>query len=118
MGIFPVWGYQLIIGIALAHFFKLNKALFVVAAHISVPPMIPLIIFLSYHFGALLLNNPVAAGPFSKSFSLDSIKDNMLQYLVGSIALSIVAAIMFGLVAFLVLKLFPLKKKQLYTFNY
>ena len=45
MGIFPIWGFQLLIGIPLAVFFKLNKVLFITAANISIPPMIPFIIY-------------------------------------------------------------------------
>ena len=36
----------------LAILFKLNKALVIIAANISIPPMIPVIIFLSYKAGA------------------------------------------------------------------
>ena len=35
MGIFPIWGFQLIIGIPLAILFKMNKVLFIVFANIN-----------------------------------------------------------------------------------
>ncbi len=38
MGIVPIWGFQLAIGIPLAIAFRMNKALFLLAAHISVFP--------------------------------------------------------------------------------
>jgi uncharacterized protein (DUF2062 family) len=113
MGIFPVWGYQLIIGISLAHVLKLNKALFVVAAHISIPPMIPVIIFLSYHLGGYLMGSKNTSSPFSKNFSFEMIKHNMVQYVVGSIVLAVLASLLFGIISLIILKLFPLKKKQI-----
>src|SRR6185312_8995913 len=57
MGIFPVWGFQLLIGIPIAVLFRLNKVLFIAAANISIPPMIPVIIFLSYYFGSFFVQN-------------------------------------------------------------
>ena len=42
MGIIPIWGYQLITAIALAYLLRLNKLIVIVAANISIPPMIPL----------------------------------------------------------------------------
>ena len=55
MGIVPIWGYQLVTAIALAYLFRLNKLLVIVAANISLPPMIPLILYLSYLTGSLVL---------------------------------------------------------------
>ena len=41
MGIVPLWGYQMLITLFLAHLFRLNKVIALVAANISIPPMIP-----------------------------------------------------------------------------
>jgi len=53
MGIVPIWGFQLLVGIPLAVYFRMNKVLFLTAANISLPPFIPFIIFGSYKFGGL-----------------------------------------------------------------
>jgi glycosyltransferase involved in cell wall biosynthesis len=37
MGIIPLWGFQLLIGIPLAVLFRMNKVLFIAAANISIP---------------------------------------------------------------------------------
>ena len=42
---------------------------------------------------------------FSKTITLDSIKNNLLQYIYGSITLAIVAGIVFGILTFIFLKL-------------
>jgi len=109
MGIVPIWGFQLVTAIFLAILFKLNKPLVIVAANISIPPMIPVIIFLSYKMGACWMGANAMQLDFSKSISISSIKQNLLQYVYGSITLAIVAALIFGLLTFILLKLFGKK---------
>ena len=110
MGIVPLWGFQLAIAIFLAIFFKLNKPLVIIAANISIPPMIPVIIFLSYKVGALWMGANAMQIDFTNAITLDSIKHNLIQYIYGSISLAIAAAIVFGLLTFIFLKWFG--KKQ------
>jgi uncharacterized protein (DUF2062 family) len=105
MGIIPIWGFQLAAAIFLAILFRLNKALVVVAANISIPPMIPLIIFLSFKMGAFWMPGPATRLDFSKAINLATIQKNLLQYIFGSITLAVVAAIAFGLLTFVFLKL-------------
>ncbi len=110
MGIIPIWGFQLVAAIFLAILFKLNKPLVIVAANISIPPMIPAIIFLSYKMGAFWMGANAMQIDFSSAITLDSIKKNLLQYIYGSITLAVVAAVVFGLLTFIFLKL--IGKKQ------
>jgi len=105
MGIIPIWGFQLVAAIFLAVLFNLNKPLVIIAANISIPPMIPVIIFLSYKMGTFWMGDKAMQISFSKTITLDSIKHNLLQYIYGSISLAIVAAIIFGLLTFIFLKL-------------
>ncbi len=111
MGIIPIWGFQLAAAIFLAILFKLNKPLVIVAANISIPPMIPVIIFLSYKIGAYWMGANAMQINFSNALSLDSIKNNLVQYIYGSITLAIVAAIVFGLLTFIFLKLIEKKRR-------
>ncbi|RZJ27747.1 MAG: DUF2062 domain-containing protein [Chryseobacterium sp.] len=104
MGIVPLWGLQLIIAIALAFLFKLNKVLVVIAANISIPPMIPLVIFGSYQTGRWWMGDKAVDMPFSSKIDLETIKLNLLQYIYGSITLAILAGITFGLVTYIILK--------------
>ena len=110
MGIVPIWGFQLAAAIFLAILFKLNKPLVIVAANISIPPMIPVIIFLSYKVGALWMGNNAMQIDFSSNITLQSIKKNLQQYILGSITLAIIAALVSGLITFIFLKL--IGKKQ------
>ena len=109
MGIVPLWGFQLVTAIFLAVLFRLNKALVIIAANISLPPMIPVIIFASYKMGACWMGQNALQMGFSKSISLDSIKQNLQQYIYGSITLAILAGFFFGLLTFVILKSFNRK---------
>lgn len=102
MGIFPIWGYQLIVGITLSHLLKLNKAIFVVAANISIPPMIPLIIFLSYETGAWLVSDPKHDLFFKEGISFESVKDNLVQYLAGAVVFSLFMGIAAGIISYII----------------
>lgn len=101
MGIFPVWGYQLLLGLTLTHFLKLNKALFVVAANISIPPMIPFIIYGSYKTGAFLVAEPRNDLFFHSGIDFDNIKANLFQYLAGAVALAAIMGLLATLLTFL-----------------
>ena len=105
MGIIPIWGFQLVTAIFLAILLKLNKPLVIVAANISIPPMIPVIIYSSYKTGAFWMGANAMQMDFSKSITLESIKKNLVQYIYGSITLAISAGIAFGLLTFIFLKL-------------
>lgn len=105
MGIIPIWGFQLLAAIFLAVLFKLNKPLVIVAANISIPPMIPFIIYGSYKMGAFWMGANAMQIRFSRSITLESIKNNLVQYIYGSITLAIIAGIIFGMLTFIFLKL-------------
>lgn len=110
MGIFPIWGYQLIVGLTLCHLMRLNKAIFVVAAHISIPPMIPVIIYASYILGGLFVANPQHDIFFSQGLTADAVKENLVQYLIGAVALSIGMGILTGLISYGYLKVSRARK--------
>lgn len=112
MGIVPIWGFQLVVAIFLALLFKLNKPLVIIAANISIPPMIPLIIYLSYKVGAFWMGAHAQELHFDRSISLDTIQKNLQQYIYGSISLAVLAGLLFGLATFVLLKLFTKKKAQ------
>ena len=97
MGILPIWGFQLLVGVPISVYFKMNKVLFLTAANISLPPLIPFIIFFSYKFGGLFYKNGVQLDSI-KDISLDSINKNFVQYFLGGSLLAISAgALSFGI---------------------
>ena len=106
MGIVPIWGFQLAAAIFLSIIMRLNKALVIVAANISIPPMIPLIIFLSYKMGSYWMGPGALDVNYSQSITIQTINNNLQQYLYGSVTLAVVAAIVFGLGSYILLKIF------------
>jgi uncharacterized protein (DUF2062 family) len=109
MGIVPIWGFQLVAAIFLAHLLRLNKALVIIAANISIPPMIPLIIFLSYKMGGYWLKDTGVDFQFSQGITVASITKNLEQYIYGSVTLAVSAGLLFGGILFLLLKIFKRK---------
>lgn len=103
MGIFPVWGFQMLIAVALAIPLKLNKAIVLIAANISVPPIIPFIIYFSFLTGAALLGGH-AFPELSSDLSFDDVKDDLLQYYLGAVVLAIVSGIGAWAISWSVLK--------------
>ena len=55
VGILPVWGFQMMVGIAIAQFFGLNRLVVLATSNISLPPMIVGILYGSYLCGSLIL---------------------------------------------------------------
>ncbi len=104
IGIAPFWGFQTILSLSLAVLFRLNKALSFAFSNISIPPMIPLIIFGSLKVGSFFVGNTKPLH-FDHALTLDVVKSNLSQYLVGSFVLATVAAIVFGVGSYLLLSL-------------
>ncbi|MCL1933372.1 MAG: DUF2062 domain-containing protein [Candidatus Azobacteroides sp.] len=106
MGIIPVWGYQMVVAFALAHLLKLNKAIALVSSNISIPPMIPLILYGSYRTGIFIAGD---SSDFDISF--DAVRQNIFQYLIGSLVFAAVCAVIFGIIVYLLLNIFRKKGK-------
>ena len=112
MGIIPIWGFQLIVAIFLSVVLKLNKVLVILFANISIPPVIPFVIYASYKVGAYWMPGSAHDISFSKSLSLSAIRYNFSQYLLGSVTLAIVSGLAAGLLTFGLLKIFKKKPRK------
>ena len=112
MGIIPIWGFQLITGIALCHLWKINKAIFITAAHISVAPLVPFVVYLSFLTGGIVLNEPGSIREFASLVSPEVIKQNLFQYVIGSVVLAVVAGLFFGLFSYFCMLLFSKIKRR------
>lgn len=105
IGIAPFWGFQTVLVIFLAVFLKLNKALAFAFSNISIPPMIPFVIYGSMKVGSIFIDDKKEILIKNESV-FNTIKDNLLQYVVGSLFLATVASILFGFASYLLLSLF------------
>jgi glycosyltransferase involved in cell wall biosynthesis len=114
MGIIPIWGYQFVSALILAHFLKLNKAIVGLAAQISVPPMIPFLIFGSLKTGQFVLGHDMKS-IFNKEVNTvseiwNAMKLHLVEYLVGSVVFAVVMAVLLGVISFIILKSIGSKK--------
>lgn len=88
-GIIPIWGYQMVFAGLSAHFMRLNKIVAIVFSNVSIPPMIPFILYGSMVAGAWMLN---IDNIFSiDNVSLQSVGQSLCQYLIGSVALATIS---------------------------
>ena len=101
MGIVPAWGYQMLITLFLAHLLRLNKVIAIVAANISIPPMIPFLLYGSYATGCKVLGEPVNLHLNELSFA--NVKSVIEQYLIGSIIFAVVCSLVAGVISFALL---------------
>lgn len=105
MGIVPIWGFQMMAALGLAFAFKLNKPLVILASNISIPPMIPIILYLSHWMGKFWMGDQGTVLSYSQEITLQLLQDSMFQYVLGSFTLAILAGTCVGLLAFLSLKI-------------
>ena len=105
MGIFPIWGFQMLTAVFLAAFFRLNKAVVLIAANISIPPVIPFLLYLSFLTGSLILNQTISID-FDPQFDMKNIRSNLFQYYIGAVVFASIAGIVGGLFSYLLLLIF------------
>ncbi|MGE7776920.1 DUF2062 domain-containing protein [Chitinophaga sp. NPDC101104] len=117
MGIFPVWGFQMLIAVVIAQLLKLNKALVLIASNISIPPMIPFILLGSMQMGRFFVKEDTTWWLFKigSNISFDDVKQNLFQYITGSITLAVAAGLVAGLVTWLALSVFRRKRAAAQT---
>jgi glycosyltransferase involved in cell wall biosynthesis len=106
-GIVPIWGYQMIVAGVTAHYLKLNKVLTLISSNISIPPMIPFILYGSFYTGGILLGADTRLS-FSE-ISFDEVYKDIVQYVFGALALSICCGIIAYVLTFVSLLLFKRK---------
>ncbi len=108
MGIIPIWGYQLVSAIFLAYLFKLNKTIVIISANISLPPLIPFILFVSVKTGELVLDVNTGLN-FHSEITFEVIKSLLKVYVVGSIVFAIIMSLFSGFLSWLLLTIFRKK---------
>jgi len=109
IGLSPIFGFHTVAVLALAVLFKLNKVIAFAFSNISFPPFIPFILYASLQLGAFITGEELI-------FSMDEMVENqgfithLKTYIIGSISLSILGAILFGTIAYFIFKIFDQKK--------
>jgi len=110
IGVTPIWGWQMVVAFGIAHLLKLNKFVTLATANISLPPLIPLILFLSYFAGGIVLGTGSSHLGWHAGLTFDWVKHNFLQYLIGSLFLGFSLALVFGVSSYILLRIFRKNK--------
>jgi len=105
MAVAPVWGWQMAIALGIAITFKLNKIITLAVSNISIPPMIPIILYLSYISGGLVMGKG-AGLDFDSGITLAFVTENLFQYVVGSLLFGLILAFVMGLITYIALIIF------------
>lgn len=80
------------------------------SSQLTFPPLIPFVIFLSMMVGAPFTQTPVNFE--NATFDFNFIKQNLVQYIIGSVILSVTCAVVFGFAAYFILNFFNAKRKS------
>jgi len=105
-GVLPIWGWQLAVAIFLAYVLRLNKMVVITTANISIPPMIPFILYLSYITGGLILGDNATYIKFSTKIDFNLVMANLYQYVIGSLVFGAFLSVLLGGITFLSLSVF------------
>lgn len=114
VGVTPIWGFQMLLAFGVAFLFRLNKFVTIAASNISLPPMLPVIIFFSYLSGAIVMGNSAEGFTFSKGITLAWVQKNFIQYLIGSLIFGAILALVSGTITYILLEAFrkqPIKNQ-------
>lgn len=109
IGLSPIWGFHTVVVIFLALLLNLNKMIAFAFSNVSLPPFIPLILYFSLKLGSWLLGENFVLSMSEIDPSLELMK-YLKSYIVGSLALSVTAAISCGIAGYVFLTLFERKK--------
>jgi uncharacterized protein (DUF2062 family) len=104
-GVIPIWGFQTILTILLSFVFRLNKIIMITVSNFSQPPITPFIILGSFLLGGLFLNTDTVMFVTTSNANYELIKNNVLQYVLGSIVLAILLAVLSGITTYYFLQL-------------
>jgi len=109
MGIIPLWGWQTILALSSAFLLRLNKIITLVAANISIPPMLPFILYGSYVTGGIILGNGYHID--YEGITFEFAKQNLYQYIIGAFVFATAFGITGGIITYLLLLIFRKKPK-------
>lgn len=96
LGIAPLWGFQTLATAVAAHWLRLNKAIAVLASNISIPPVLPFILYAALALGHWMFTGKLVDFT-AKEMTKALVLDYLWHWFIGSLVLaSIVAAIGIG----------------------
>ncbi|NUY81398.1 DUF2062 domain-containing protein [Flavobacterium sp. MAH-1] len=110
IGISPFWGFQTVLALFLATVFRLNKAIAFAFSNVSIPPMIPPIVAGSLWVGSLFYDTGAPLFP-ELPITFEKLKIHLGQYLIGSLTLAAISAVVIGFLSYGLLRIFKKETK-------
>lgn len=111
VGILPLWGLHTLLVFLLAAVFNLNKVIAFLFSNISIPPLIPVIIYASYQVGSLITGNGISWELNLSDFdSSTEVFQGLWKYLLGSVALAGILASSLWIVFYFLFSVFNPKQ--------
>ena len=104
IGLSPLWGLHSFLAIFLAITLRLNKVLAFAFSNVSIPPMIPFIVYASLQIGYFMVPHGSQHILLSE-FSFAAISEHLWQYILGSFALALMASFCLGSISFFLLSI-------------
>jgi uncharacterized protein (DUF2062 family) len=92
-GILPIYGFQIMVGTAVAHHLRLNKATLLLASHISIPPVVPFILYGGMVLGHWMFTGQtldISPHQITKGLTLK----HFVQFITGALVLAVLAALL------------------------
>lgn len=119
IGLSPLWGFHTVSVLFLAIALRLNKLIAFAFSNISLPPLIPFIIYASLKTGGFILGKPEPE-PFEwDTFSSyqNFLSQGLAEYLTGSLVLGISCSTVFGITSYFILRKKTKKSKNVSPIN-
>lgn len=102
MSVMPIWGFQMLATIGLAHIFRLNKVVAVAFSNASLPPFIPLIVYASLRLGGWATGTEVSVD--LTNATTETVAGSAVAYAVGAVILGILLGIATWPVAYVAIR--------------
>lgn len=106
MAVSPIWGFQMVAALYLAQRLHLNTILVLLACNISLPPLIPFIVYSALVLGRFLLSGQWLWSCAWKEFTLAQARARAAEFIVGSLALSLLTGLLVGAAGYFLAKIF------------
>ena len=103
-GILPIYGFQIMVGAAVAHQLRLNKPTLLLASHISIPPVVPFILYGSMVLGHWLFTGQtldISRHRITQGLTLE----HFVEWIVGSVALAVMVAVLGTITTYVIARL-------------
>lgn len=104
IGTMPIWGFQTIVALAAAQLLRLNKIIVIAFSNVSLPPLIPFILYASMSIGGFLLGKETQLD--ANGLTLESVESSFLQYAIGAIPFAVITGLALGIIAYIIIRIF------------